>query len=363
MVKSVYIHIPFCKSKCHYCSFVSFCSIDKKTEYLKSLREEITSFYENEPLNTLYFGGGTPSMLTVAEVEGILQKFTFSDNAEITMELNPEDVDYAYLRGLYDIGINRLSFGCQTFDDKILKIINRRHNSAQVLKVIEEAKIAGFQNLSLDFIYGLPEQTSEMFAQDLKRAADMGLPHISLYGLKLEEGSYFYNNPPENLPDDDIQADMYLNAAEILTQADYIQYEVSNFAKEGFHSRHNMNYWNNAEYYGFGVAAHGYKNGIRYENADNLSEYITNPTNRKSSHLLTQQEKLEEEIFLGFRRMSGVNVSSINEKYGIDFETRYKDILDKYTKIKLIEPTTEGYKLTLQGVLVSNVVLADFLDI
>lgn len=362
MVKSVYIHIPFCKSKCHYCSFVSFCTLDKKNEYLKCLREEITTFYEHEPLNTLYIGGGTPSLLTVSEVENILSPFSFADNAEITMELNPEDADYDYLKGLHDTGINRLSFGCQTFNDDILKIINRRHNSNQVIKVIKEARSAGFENLSLDFIYGLPNQTAEMFVQDLKLAAGMDLPHISLYGLKLENGSYFYNNLPENLPDDDTQADMYLKAAEILSQFGYRQYEVSNFAKSGFYSRHNLNYWDNAEYYGFGLAAHGYTNGIRYENTDNLTEYITNPTTRKASHFLTQQEKLEEEIFLGFRKMVGIKISAINEKYGIDFETQYKQILDKYRKINLIEKTPLGYKLTLQGVLVSNVVLADFID-
>lgn len=362
MVKSVYIHIPFCKSKCHYCSFVSFCSVEKKQAYLISLQKEISSYYENELLNTLYLGGGTPSLLTVSEVENILSVFSTDENTEVTMELNPEDVNYDYLRGLFDIGVNRLSFGCQTFDDEILKKINRRHNSNQVLKVVDAAKSAGFDNLSLDFIYGLPDQSIDSFVNDLKRAVELGVSHISLYGLKLEKGSYFYKNPPQNLLDEEVQADMYLKAAETLEPLGFEQYEISNFSKNGLYSRHNLNYWNNEEYYGFGAAAHGYKNGIRYENADNLDDYIEKPCERKCSHVLTPQEKLEEEIFLGFRRTSGVNVALINQKFGIDFETKYKNILDKYTELNLIAKTDAGYRLTLQGVLVSNVVLADFLE-
>ncbi len=362
MVKSAYIHIPFCKSKCHYCSFVSFCNTDKKDDYIKKLVAEIKFYYENEPLKTLYIGGGTPSLLSLSEVNHIVSNFSFCDSAEITMELNPEDVCYDYLRGLYDLGINRLSFGCQTFDDDILKLINRRHNSSQVIKVVENARLAGFDNLSLDFIYGLPNQSCEMFVSDLNRAVDLGLEHISLYGLKIEEGCYFSNHLPDNLPDDDMQADMYLKAIETLLNRGYVQYEVSNFSKKGLYSRHNLNYWENGEYYGFGVAAHGYKNGIRYENVDNLKDYINNPYDKKSSHLLSQGEKLEEEIFLGFRKLAGIDVVSINKKYNIDFENKYKKVLDKYINLNLIEKTNGGYKLTIQGILVSNVVLADFIE-
>ena len=362
MVTSAYIHIPFCKSKCHYCSFVSFCSTDKKNDYLNALEQEIEYFYEGEFLKTLYIGGGTPSLLSVEDISRIISKFSFCDNAEVTMELNPEDVNSDYLKSLYELGINRLSFGCQTFNDDILKLINRRHNSSQVIKVIEYAKSVGFKNLSLDFIYGLPNQSCEMFVSDLNRAVDLELEHISLYGLKIEEGCYFYNHLPVNLPDDDMQADMYLKAVETLLNRGYVQYEVSNLAKNGLYSRHNLNYWDNGEYYGFGVAAHGYKNGIRYENFDNLKDYLKNPKDKKLSHTLSESEKLEEEIFLGLRKLAGIDVLSVNKKYNIDFENKYKKVLDKYINLKLIEKTNCGYKLTLQGILVSNVVLADFIE-
>lgn len=377
MVKSVYIHIPFCKSKCHYCSFVSFNKLELKKEYLKALGQEIKQSYQGELLNTIYFGGGTPSLLTIQEFENLLRYFNINENTEITTELNPDSCysdgdlvsgescksgSYDYLRGLYDIGINRLSFGCQTFNDDILKQINRRHSSNQVIDVVKTAQKAGFKNISLDFIYGLPNQTPEMFYDDLKRGIDLGIQHISLYGLKIEEGSWFYKNMPQNLPDDDTQADMYLGAVKLLTENDFEHYEVSNFSKYGYNSKHNLNYWNNDEYYGFGVAAHGYLNGVRYGNVETIEEYLQNPLNHKESKILTEQEKLEEEIFLGFREMKGIDVQDINFKYQIDFDKKYKDILEKYLKLKLIEKTDTGYKLTLQGVLVSNVVLADFLE-
>lgn len=362
MVKSVYIHIPFCKSKCAYCSFISFNRLDLKKDFLKSLAKEINSYYEDETLSTLYFGGGTPSLLTLDDFGNILGRFKINSSTEITAELNPEDVNYGYLRGLYDIGVNRLSFGCQSFNDSILKQIKRRHNSSQVIMAVRDAFRAGFNNISLDFIYGLPNQTPDMFFYDLNHAVDLGVPHISLYGLKIEEGSYFYNNPPENLPDDDTQADMYLGAVDILTNFGFEHYEVSNFSRQGFNSRHNLVYWNNEEYYGFGVGAHGYKNGIRYSNFETLEDYIANPLSHKESKLLTQKEKLEEEIFLGFRKGSGINISEINNKYGVDFNGEYQDVLTKYEYLKLIEKTQNGYKLTPNGVLVSNVILAEFID-
>lgn len=362
MVKSAYIHIPFCKSKCHYCSFVSFNKLELKDSYIEALLQEIDYYYKGELLNTIYLGGGTPSILSVKDFAKILKKFKPDHNAEITTELNPEGVNYDYLRELFDLGINRISLGCQTFDDKLLKQINRRHNAQQVIEAVKIAQNAGFENISLDFIYGLPNQTPEMFYSDLKQAIDLGVQHISLYGLKIEEGCFFYNHMPQHLPDDDIQADMYLGAIKLLTNQGFEHYEVSNFSLPNYNSRHNLNYWNNEEYYGFGVAAHGYTNGIRYGNIETIEQYIKNPIKHQEEKLLTAQEKLEEEIFLGFREMKGIMVSKINHKYNIDFDQKYKSILNKYEKLKLIQKTEGGYSLTPNGILVSNVILADFLE-
>lgn len=330
---------------------------------MKALAKEILHFYKNEPLKTLYFGGGTPSVLEIEELYNLLRVFKFSKDAEITMELNPDDVDYSYMRRLFDLGINRISFGCQSFDDNILKSINRRHNSEQVQEAVRIAQRVGFKNISLDFIYGLPNQTLKMFNSDLKKAVSLGVQHISLYGLKIEEGCYFYKNMPENLPDEDLQADMYLSAIELLKGKGFEHYEVSNFSIPNYNSNHNLTYWNNEEYYGFGVSAHGYVNGVRYGNAQTLEKYIENPFEHIEEKFLSIQEKLEEEIFLGLRKISkGINVFEINSKFGINFDEKYSKVLEKYISLNLLEKTSEGYRFTPNGVLVSNVVLADFLE-
>lgn len=361
MVKSAYIHIPFCKSKCHYCSFVSYTDTNLLQEYMQALNAEIYMEYKDEILNTIYLGGGTPSVLKVKEIGSIIKNFNITPKTEITMEINPDDANYGYLRNLYDIGINRLSFGCQTFNDEILRLINRRHNAGQIIDAVKIAQDTGFKNISLDFIYGLPGQTSEMFYNDLKLAVLLDVAHISLYGLTIEKGCYFFQNTSYS-PDEDLQADMYKGALELLTNAGFEHYEISNFSRKGFNSRHNLNYWNNKEYYGFGAAAHGYINGIRYSNKVALADYIDNPYEHSEENFVSQKEKLEEEIFLGFRKMEGINVTEINSMYEINFETKYYNVLRKYEELNLIQKTQNGYALTPNGVLVSNTILADFIE-
>lgn len=360
MVKSAYIHIPFCRQKCHYCSFVSFAMPELIDKYLTALDKEIRHFYKTEKLNTLYLGGGTPSLLNPQQIEKILSLFDISEKTEITMELNPENIDEKYLTDLKKIGINRLSIGCQSFDENILKLIGRKHSPKDVEFVVETAQEKGFDNISLDFIYGLPNQNLKSFINDLNYAKKLDIQHISLYGLKIEEGCYFFKHPPKNIADEDIQAEMYLNA--ISTLSDFEHYEISNFAKKGLHSRHNLNYWNNENYYGFGTAAHGYVEKIRYSNNENIKKYIENPIEKKYQHILSPQEELEEEIFLGFRKMSGINIDNINQKFNINFEKKYSKILSKYENSGHIKRINQQYKLTNDGILVSNIILADFLD-
>lgn len=360
MANNAYIHIPFCKSKCKYCSFISFPRIELKEQYIKSLKQEILTHYKGEPLKTLYFGGGTPSVLTPEEFNAIINLFNITKQTEITAELNPETITPEYLEKLKAAKINRLSFGCQTFDDTILKLIGRRHSSQDVKNVVNFAKLAGFENISLDFIYGLPQQTIQGFEKDLKQAISLDVQHISLYGLKIDENCFFYNNPPQNLPDEDTQADMYLCA--ISTLKGFEHYEISNFSKKGFNSRHNLNYWDNNSYYGFGVGAHGYENDIRYFNTSDLNEYINEPTTRKDGHKLTLQEQLEEEIFLGFRKTEGINIEKINQKFNIDFRKTYATTLEKYITYKYLTETNVGFKLTTDGILISNTILSEFLD-
>ena len=310
-------------------------------------------------------------MLPISYVESLVSQFSLDNTCELTFEMNPDDADKKYLKELKNIGINRLSIGSQTFNDYLLNLAGRRHNSKQIIECINMAKDVGFQNISLDLIYGLPTQTLEILKDDLEKFISLDIQHISTYGLKIEENSSWgklfdnneykikFNNTKISIPDDDYQADMYELINNILEKNGFNRYEISNFSKKGYESRHNLNYWDNAEYYGFGIAAHGYINGIRYSNYSNMSEYLNNINKRELSHKLSMQEKLEEEIFLGFRKRSGVNIQNIRSKYNIDFENKYKNILIKYSGY--IEKTPNGYTLNLKGVLLSNIILSEFL--
>ena len=362
MPKSCYIHIPFCVSKCKYCSFISFTKLELITGYIYSLLKEISENYKGEVLNTLYFGGGTPSLVPVDLLGKVIGKFKLSSTSEVTIEVNPDDCSLNYLKRLKEIGFNRISIGSQTFDDELLKLIGRRHNSNQIIETVKNAKKAGFENISLDLIYGLPTQTLEGLNKDLEKFLELDIQHISTYGLKIEGGSYWGKSEflPENIPNEDAQADMYEGVNKILSKAGFIRYEVSNFAKKGFESRHNLTYWNNDEYYGFGVSAHGYIDGVRYSNYETLEKYMDSPTTREYGRFLTEQEKLEEEIFLGFRKTEGVNTSRIKEKFNVDFEDKYKDILEKYSDY--IIKTPQGYAFNQKGTMLSNEILPEFLE-
>lgn len=361
MATSAYIHIPFCKSKCKYCSFVSFTNENKILDYFSALLKDIDFNYKGEELKTLYFGGGTPSLVSSELIKSVIDKFSLTPNCEITFEVNPDDATFEYLNQLFNIGINRISMGSQSFDDSILKAIGRRHNSQDVINAVKTAQEVGFKNISLDLIYGLPKQNLKLLKKDLEIISSLNIQHISTYGLKIEEESYFGKNPPKNLPDEDLQADMYLLINSYLENKDYKRYEISNFAINGYESKHNLNYWNNAEYYGFGVAAHGYLKGIRYSNFKTLEEYIISPQEQETVQVLSMQEKLEEEIFLGFRKTEGINVDTINNKFNIDFDKKYKKTLEKYIP-NFIEKTKNGYKLTLEGTLLSNNILSEFIE-
>lgn len=362
MVESAYIHIPFCRQKCRYCSFISFPTLEYTDEYINALKKQILLLYKGDCLKTLYFGGGTPSLLPFEKIEEIIKLFNFEKNAEITLEINPETVNFDYLKNLKKSGINRLSIGVQSFDDNILSNIGRKHNADDVFTVIKNARLNGFDNISLDFIYGLPNQSSESFINDLKQAIELNVEHISLYGLKIEEGCYFAKFPPQNSADEDLQAEMYENAIEILTKYGFSHYEISNFAKEDKYSRHNVNYWECGEYYGFGLAAHGYENGIRYSNQISLKNFIKAPTEKSTENKLTKQEMLEEKIFLGLRLKNGLNIANLNKMFNIDFEKKYKKILNKYIKSGHLSLKNGILQFNKSGILVSNYILADFLD-
>lgn len=362
MTKCVYIHIPFCKTKCKYCSFCSFNALKHKNKYINSLTKEIKFLYKKEYLETIYFGGGTPSLLDSKDLREILQNFNHDSKTEITIEINPNDFTQNYFNELINLNINRLSFGVQSFDDEILKEIGRSHTNKEIFSAIEILKKNNFENFSIDLMYGLPKQTLKNWHDTLDLALEINPAHISLYGLKIEEGTYFYKFPPKNLPNLDLQAKMYEIAIKKLKEK-YIHYEFSNFAKEEkYFSKHNLAYWKRKEYYGFGLSASGFLNNKRYTNTFLLSDYLKNPLNKEYESLNIKQE-IEEEIFLGLRLKEGINFKELHKKYKIDIFEEYKNLFEKYISYKLMEKTQNGIKLTEKGVLVSNEILCDFIDI
>lgn len=362
MIKNAYVHIPFCIRKCNYCSFVSGINISRKEQYIDVLIQEIKNNYKKEELETLYFGGGTPSLLSENDIEKIISLFNLNKNAEITLEVNPETVEKEKFKKIKNIGINRISLGIQTFDNSILKLIGRNHDEQNIYNAVEIIKNSGFDNISIDLIYGLPNQTKEIFEQDITKAINLDIQHISTYGLKIEENSFFYKNMPSNLPDDEQQAEMFLFLCDLLKENNFIHYEISNFTKKGFESKHNCSYWKNKNYYGFGLNASGYENNIRYKNQSNFEKYLLNPLKKEEIIKLTNQEIMEDEIFLALRLENGINIDEINEKYNINFEDKYKEIINKYQKLDLLKIENRHCKLTKQGILLSNEVMSEFID-
>lgn len=362
MINCTYIHIPFCEKKCKYCSFCSFSLVKLKDEYINSLIKEIKFFYKNDPQKTIYFGGGTPSLLEIQDIEKILSNFNFNSNTEITIEINPHNISKEKLKDYRSIGINRISVGIQSFDDEILNLIGRTHTTLEAIEVIENIKKAGFDNYSIDLIYGLPNQDINNWINTLNKAIKTDSSHISLYGLKIEKGSYFYKYPPKNIADDETQAKMYEIAIEKLKEK-YIHYEFSNFAKnENYFSKHNSAYWHCENYYGFGVSASGYIENKRYTNTFNLKDYINNPY-KKEYEILSKENKIEEEIFLGLRLTKGIDFLKINSKYNINIYEIYKKEFEKFLALNLMEKTKKGVKLTQKGILLSNEVLCEFIKI
>ena len=362
MIRNAYIHIPFCSGKCFYCSFVSGFDLKYKNEYIKALLQEIKSEYKDEALQTLYFGGGTPSLLETEDIKKIADCFDLSQAEEVTLEANPETVLKGKFSLLKEIGINRISLGVQTFNDNLLKLIGRRHYSDTIKQAIEYIKNAGFDNISIDLMYGLPSQSIDDLKSDLETALNFDIQHISTYGLKIEENSVFGRNTPSSLPDDEAQANMYLYLCDFLEKNGFEHYEISNFAKKGFYSRHNTAYWENKEYYGFGLNASGYKDNIRYKNISDLNEYIKNPFAKEEEIPLSLQETMENEIFLALRLKSGLDINGFNKKYNVDFEEKYENIINRYSDLDMLKVQDCKCFLTKKGILLSNEIMSEFIE-
>lgn len=362
MVISAYIHIPFCETICSYCDF---CKVFYQRElvelYLDSLEKEITSRYQGEELKTIYIGGGTPSCLTVEQLDNLfstIKKFRFSKDIEFTFECNIDNLTEEKLELLYNNNVNRLSIGIQTFENRFLQYLGRNHTEDQVKQKIETAKRIGFKNISVDFMYAFQTQTVHEVQKDLEKFLTLDVPHISTYALIIEPHTKLYINKTEEI-EEDLERDMYDTICSTLKNKQYNHYEISNFGKNGYASKHNLVYWNNERYYGFGVGASGYLGSIRYDNTRSITEYNKGNIN-KENNLLNTQNVMENEFMLGFRKLNGISKEKFYKKYHLSLP-KIPVIKEALHQNKLIENKTHVY-IHPKYIYVMNEILIDFID-
>jgi len=361
-MKSAYIHIPFCDTICSYCDFCKFIKNKKWiSKYLNLLNQEIKTNYKGEELNTIYIGGGTPSCLDLNELNElfkIIKIFKISKNLEFTFECNIENITEEKLKLLYKNGVNRLSIGVQTFNNKYLKYLNRNHTEETIKEKILLAKKIGFKNINIDLIYGLKNQTINDLIYDLDKFLELDITHISTYSLIIEPHTMLYINNESNI-DEDLDYDMYNTIIDKLKSNGYKHYEISNFAKEGYESRHNLTYWNNNEYYGFGLGASGYINNVRYDNTKSINEYFKG-NYLLDKHELDIKETIENEFILGLRKIDGINKEKFYNKYKINIESI--DIVKKLLKEDKLLENEKNIYINPKYIYVSNDILIEFIN-
>ena len=368
---SAYVHIPFCTQICYYCDFSKvFIKNQPVDDYLRALIAEWDS-YGIKTLKTLYIGGGPPTAISAKQLAYLLDNLTknldLESLEEFTIEANPGDLTADKIAVLKNSAVNRVSLGVQTFNDRHLKKIGRSHNEAQIYESIDALKQAGFDNISIDLIYALPGQTIEDVRDNVQKALALDIPHLSLYSLILEHHTVFMNRMRRgklNLPTEDLEAEMFEYIIDQLEQNGFEHYEISNFTKPGFESRHNLMYWDNAEYYGVGAGASGYLDGVRYRNRGPIQHYLKGVVNgnaRLSEEVLTLDEKMEEELFLGLRKKTGVSTTRFEEKFGLSFWTRYGQVVRDLERDGLLIVEKDNVRMTKKGLFLGDTVAEKFI--
>ena len=373
---AAYLHIPFCEHICFYCDFNKvFLEGQPVDEYVDALIKEMQlskQLHPEETISTFYIGGGTPTTLNERQLEkllnGIRSIYSLPQGAEFTMEANPESVSFEKLKIMRDYGVNRLSMGVQSFNNDILKKIGRIHTAEQVYTSVADARKAGFDNMTIDLIFRLPNQAMADFEDSLKKALELDLPHYSIYALILENKTVFYNLMRQGklpLPSEDAEADMYALAIETMSKNGRNQYEISNFALPGYESQHNLTYWKNESYFGFGAGAHGYIDGIRYHNHGPIQQYLA-PMRENNLPIIRQQqlsknEQMEEEMILGLRTMAGVSQKHFADKFQTPLLDQYATVISDLVAEGLLMIAGDRIRLTQRGVFLGNEVFRSFL--
>lgn len=370
--KAAYIHIPFCISKCHYCEFNSYPGMESLFDgYADAVIREINR-YSCNGLNSVYFGGGTPTVLSAKALLKILaaidKRLHILPDTEVTIEANPGTVDDQKLSELFNSGFNRISIGVQSFNDKLLTCIGRIHTVQQAVSAYQSARKAGFSNVSIDLIFALPQQTINLWRETLEKAISLNPEHISLYELSIEKGTQFARWRADGkleLPDEDLQLEMYELAIEMMKSNGYEHYEVSNFARPGFRSRHNQVYWRNEPYYGFGAGAVSYIEGCRARRLGKPEQYIDAVKNNQSviefSECLNEQDYISETVILGLRMLDGIDIARFEHYTGHNILSEFRIQIAKLTERGLLEIKAGFLKVTHMGFLMLNDVSQEFL--
>ena len=367
----IYLHIPFCIKKCNYCDFCSFpdSSGELMGAYAYELARRIRDFARRNGkrrADTVYFGGGTPTLMPIECFEKIFSalndSFLISDCAEITVECNPASIDRKGLCDLRALGVNRLSIGLQSADDKELSMLGRAHSFEGFCNTFKDARSAGFDNISVDIMYGLPSQTREGFQKTLDAIIELSPEHISAYGLKIEEGTaFFFNRESLDLPDDDAQAELYTLCCDKLKANGYQRYEISNFSKPKRESRHNLKYWQLCDYVGFGVAAYSCFEGERYGNSRDIKAFIRGFDICEERAEISNDERMAEYVMLGLRLECGIDTDEFKRAWRLDFYKAYPSV-GEYIKQGFMKRTENRVSFTTKGFLVSNVILSEMLS-
>lgn len=354
----LYIHIPFCNNICSYCDFPkSIATLKKKTLYVDKLIKDIETI--DDKIDTIYLGGGTPNSLNNNDLERIFMALKKFNPIEFTIELNPELLTKNQVQLFKQYGINRVSLGCQSFNEKIINTILRKHTKEDIIKAVEMLKEENITNINIDMMYAIPGQTINDILEDIDFYLKLDVPHISYYSLILEEKTILYHqykNKKIELIDEDLESEMYMLIMTKLKESGYTHYEISNFAKKGFESIHNQIYWHNEKYYGLGLGASGYIGNTRYTNSMKFNEYLLS---KYETELISLDEALKEEMMLGLRLIDGISIKDVEEKYQISLFKRFKEINQLITK-GLLEISSGRLKLTEKGIFLGNEVFEIF---
>lgn len=374
----IYVHIPFCKSKCGYCDFCSHPpqsgEIDRYLNAVMLNMQDFAGAAQGYTVDTVFIGGGTPTLLPKKQMKALIEcirtSFKLEKDAEFTVEANPGTVDKGYLRSLVSMGVNRISFGLQSANDKELRALGRIHTRDEFVESFKAARSAGFRNINVDLMYGIPHQSAESFAETLAFVKMLAPEHISVYGLKIEEGTPFYEKRDIlPLPDEETEYKMYRKAHTVLEAAGYKHYEISNYARRGFESRHNKRYWLDEKYLGFGVAAHSYFKNQRYAYTDDMEEYMHEMEHpHDMAAILSECTDIDvftqetEYVMLRMRLFDGVNLADYRAAFGKDFAVKYGEKLKRYIDGGFVTVDARRCAFTVKGMYVSNYILSELLD-